>query len=216
MTLIPFSTFLPDVALYVPGCPQPIVEHSAIRVLADFGRDTCYETETLAAIDVTAGQADYVLSPSLGTNQFVRVEKVLFSGDELQPVSQDELDAEYPGWRDETGTPRLFTTASADATITLVPKPDTTIADALIVEIATALKPSASPTEFNSTLYDKFGDGLVAGICSRLMMMPGRSWTNLEAAAAIGYGYKLAVAKAKDEVDRRQSKARLRTRSYYR
>jgi len=214
----PLSAFLPDVALDSPDCPQVVIEYHAIRVLADFCTQTRYLTETLPSINVVAGTSEYALAPTVASERVVRVEKAWFSGDELFPVDEDELDAEVPGWRTETGTPRLFITRQGQNGITLVPTPDASVSGALSVKVSRTIDITASPlpNAFDSALYQNYGDGLACGIKAKLMLQPGKAWTNPELAVANGSAYALAIARAKAEVDSRKDRARRRTRTYFR
>lgn len=213
---IPLTTFLPDVAVHLPGCPQPIIEHHAIRVLADFGRKTRYETELLPTIDVVAGQGGYAIASTDATMQVVRVEQAWFNGETLSPVTADELDAEIPDWRIAQGTPRLYVAEDEGSDITLVPVPDTDTAAGLRVKVSVALNPLATVTEFNSTLYRRFGDGIAAGIRAWLQLIPNKEWSSPEHAVLNATAYQVAVSMAAQEADKQRARTRQRTRSYYR
>ena len=213
---IPYSTFLPDVSVDLPGCPQLFIQHHAIRVLADFCTQTRVLTEKLQALDVAAGQGEYTIAPSDSTNQIVRIERVWLNGELLAPVGADELDAEVPEWRTSTGLPRLFTSEAGSNTFALVPVPDAESLGGLVAEVSIAADPSASPTQFDAMLYRKYGDGLACGIKARLMLIPGKEWSNPEMAVVNGQGYALAIARARGDVDNRLDRSRRRTRTYFR
>lgn len=215
---IPYSTFLPDVSVDLPGCPQLFIQHHAIRVLADFCTQTRVLTEKLQALDVVAGQGEYTIAPSEATNQIVRIERVWVNGDLLAPVGVDELDAEIAEWRTATGLPRLFTSEAGSSTLTLVPVPDVGSVGGLVIEVSVAVDPAASPAPetFDARLYRKYGDGLACGIKTRLMLIPNKEWSNPEMAMVNAQGYAATIAQARGDVDNRQSRTRLRTRTYYR
>lgn len=211
---IPFTTFLPDVALEVQDCPALVIRHHTIKVLTDFCKQSRYLRETLAPISVVAGTAAYAVAPSDNTQQLVRVEEVWFNGVQLDPITTSELDAEVENWRTDTGTPVLYTWT--DEKLQLVPVPDTTAAGALEVRISYAIDPTATLVGFDPILYKRFDNGLAAGIKASLMMIPNKAWSNPDLAMAYQRDYKVAVALAKNQANKGLSRARRRTATYYR
>lgn len=211
---LPLATFLPDVAIEVADCPQLIIQHHTVKVLADFCKQSRYLMETLPLISAVAGQASYVITPSEIKNLLVRVEQVWFDGEPLDPITVPELDAEMPDWQTTTGTPHLYTWA--DDALQLVPIPETDAANTIKVRISYTLKVSAVQTEFPDILYDRFSQGIAAGIKASLMTIPGKAWSNPKLAAGYQRDFQVAVALAKGEGRKGLSRARRRTATYYR
>jgi hypothetical protein len=210
--IIPFSTFAPDVAIEVPGCPQPLIEHHAMHAVSLFCKETRRLRETLPAVSVVANQGAYSVTPSSPNFKVVRVENVLLNGEPLAPISESELDAEMPDWRTQTGVPCLF--VWYDEKLQLVPAPSTAATDALVVRISYTLDVSVSQTGFDKLLYQEYSDGLAAGIKARLMAIPGRGWSNPELAAFYQTAFKVAIAKGRLDASGGLTRSRLRTRMH--
>ena len=210
--IIPFSTFVPDVAIEVPGCPQPLLEHHAMHTVAQFCKETRRLRETLPAINVVAGQGAYAIAPSSSNLKVVRVENVWLDGQPLAPVSESELDAEMPDWRTQVDVPSVF--VWYDEELRLVPAPSTAATDALVVRISYTLDVATSQTGFDEMLYQDYSNGLAAGIKSRLMAIPGRSWSNPEMASYYQNIFKAAIAQGRFDASGGLVRSRLRTRMH--
>lgn len=213
---VPFSILFPDVAVEMDGCPQPVITHYAIKVLADFGIQTRYTTEVLDPIDVVANTAEYEVAPTESATQLVRIEQVWLNGEPLDPIAAEELDAEMPGWRTEVGLPKLYTSEDGVGTIRLVPSPAAGVAGGLLVKLSFAVDPTASPKGFSKVLYQRFSDGLAAGIKARLAAMPNKPWSRPELVEGYRREYHIAVSMAKNVASKGLTKARRRSSSYYR
>jgi hypothetical protein len=208
------SKFLPDVSIELPGCPEMLIEHHAIRVLADFCMQTRILTETLTAINVKGGVSGYEVFPEEFGNQLVRIEHVEYMGVPLDPVTVEELDSEVQGWRTSQDVPRIYT--EENGLLLLVPIPSTDAAGGLSVRISFAPDPVFPPRSFPDILYQRHADGIAAGIKSRLMMHPGQAWTNPGRAETLRREYLLAIATAKTSSRKNKTAARSRSKSHYR
>ena len=213
---VPLTTFLPDIAIEVPGCPQPLIEHHIVRVLADFCMQSRYLTEILPAKDVVANLNEYAVAPSSANNQLVRIEEVWYDGEAIDPVSVAELDAEITGWRTDTGLPRIYASEDGEGTLLLVPVPDADAAGALKIKISIALDPTTSPTGFDPILYRRYGQGIAAGVKAKLMAIPGQSWSNPDLASQYSREYQVTVSTAKEASRKGLTKSRRRAATYYR
>lgn len=213
MTKLPFETFLDDVMPELPGCPTDLALRHIRRTLNDFGFQTRYLTVWLDPISTTAGGAAYGIVPTDTDLQLVRPEEVRYNGDELDPVSVDELNTEEPAWRTETGEPRVYTREDDDQ-IKLVYIPTTSTTDALRVKVS--VTPDFDATGFAKVFYDRFADGIAAGVKARLMSMPKKPWSDPATAEKYLRDYQVEVDTAKHLADKSLSGARRRTRTYYR
>lgn len=214
MSKIPFETFLDDVLPELPGCSVELALRRIRRVINNFATETRYLTTVLPLIDVVAGQATYsILSPDADL-QVIRPEEVRLNGEEISPFGVDELNAELPSWRTETGEPRLYTRENSDEII-LVYVPTVSVAQGLMVKVSYA-PDFAAVNGFERVLYDRFADGIAAGIKADLMLMPKKPWTDQQTAMKYEADFHLEVNRAKQLADRANSRAPRRTKSYYR
>lgn len=213
MSLLPFETFLDDVMPELPGCTTAMALRYIRRTVNDFGMQTRYLSMWLPAMNVMANQAEYNIEPANGDFQLIRPEEVRFNGNELDPVTIDELNAEIPTWRTEVGEPRLYTREDT-ANIKLVYVPSTAVTTGLTVKVS--YTPDFNASGFDSDFYNRFADGIAAGVKARLMAMPKKPWTDPQTAVAYDVTYQKEVMGAKLEADKRLSRARRRTKTYYR
>jgi hypothetical protein len=211
---IPFDTFLDDIMPELPGCPVDLAQRRIRRIVNSFGTETRYLTTMLPLIDVVAGQAPYSIVPPDTDLQLIRPEEVRYNGDEISPFGVDELNAELPSWRTETGEPRLYTRENSDEII-LIYVPTVSVTDGLQVKISYAPDFNAVGG-FEKVFYDRFADGIAAGVKADLMLMPKKPWSDQATAMKYEADYKLEVNRAKQLADRANSRAPRRTKSYYR
>lgn len=214
MTKIPFDTFLDDVLPELPGCSADLALRQIRRVVNDFGFQTRYLKLWLDPISVQAGLATYSVVPADPDLQLVRPEEVRYLGDELDPISIDELNAEVPGWRTESGEPRIYAREDDDS-IKLVYIPTVAATDALTVWVSVT-PDFGAVGGFAKVLYDRFADGIAAGVKARLLAMPKKPWTDPVTAEKYARDYAIEIALAKQQADKGHSGARRRTRTYFR
>jgi hypothetical protein len=104
----------------------------------------CFHVTT--ASGVTSGTAEYPL-PSESTARCIAVEEVLYDGDPLPFITNQQLYAHYPRWREAAPSTPLWYYMRGNSVIGLYPTPDTSTSDILTITY-TALPPDVtSPLE---------------------------------------------------------------------
>lgn len=201
-----FDEFLPKVMPFVMGCPEPV----AVRAMREAARDFCERTllwrdeDTLLA----AAQAEELILACAQEADIVRIERVDFQGQPLEPTSWRELDMLEPAWRyGASGVPRYFTQVAPD-TLRLVPHAAGT------VRCWVVLKPSTRAQGLPAVLA-KYDQALAAGTLARLLMMEGKPWFSPSQAAVRSSEYEAGVADAKRLSTSGQQRARQRTRPQF-
>lgn len=202
-----WSTWFPDLLPHVPGCPQILAEHELRRAAQVLMRRTRAWRIDEAARPVVAGQAMVSVAPTSAELELVRVEAVWFDGKPLTPVTAEVMDAGCADdWRAHTGSPSRFL-QWVPGEIRLYPVP---IADAVTgVTLRLSVAPSESSTGLPDDLAIRFRDEIHVGAKSRLMLYPGRPWTNPDLGAVYGQAFDSLVGTATAAAARSYAQARI-------
>lgn len=145
-------------------------------------------------MNMQAGIAEYDLEPPTGSD-VSSVLTVELDAVPLQPRNLDWLSKEIPGWRTTKARPKYFTQVDTDQII-LAPLPEVNLANGLT--IATALQPSQSAASFPKWIYTQFVYTIIDGAVAKLMLMPGRPWTDLLSGADKRQRFENGIANAKN------------------
>jgi hypothetical protein len=78
--------------------------------------------------------------------------------------------------------------------------PESDKADALVVTVV--LKPALTATEVPERMFSDWHDVWASGIKARMMVMPGKSWSQPQLGLMYGQRYESGIAKAIFEVKR--------------
>lgn len=176
MANIKYSDLLDDVLPSLAADPSdPVTEHAIKRAVIEFCAVSWVWKHLPDAIDVTAGEAVYDLEPLPGTD-VAMVMSVALGDQSLDAKSVDWLDANVAGWRTVASTPRYFTQVDTEQLI-LAQVPDATVTGGLTLTLA--LQPSQNSTGFPAWIANQHLYALASGAIARLMLMPGKPWTDL-------------------------------------
>lgn len=189
-----YTDLLPDVlALLATDPSEPVAIIAARNTVIDFcGRSWLWRAYG-DPISVEAGVASYDVEIPAGTH-LVTVMSVRLAGVPLDPTSEVSLDEKNPTWQSDSATPKQYSMLTPE-TIELAPVPDSNYPNGLVIQYA--LQPNRAATTFPDWIGDDFWEGLVAGTASRLMLMPGKPWTDGKAGAYYRDQFDSAVAEAK-------------------
>lgn len=187
MANVPFSTLYDKILPYLPGAETPIVDNQMRKVLREFMTRTTMVRESFA-LTTTAGVSTYRLQPVYG--QVCGILRVWPDGRHppLPPVNEASA---YPR---ENAKPVAWFAHIPDV-ISLYPTPDA--AYTFYIDAATTATQDA--TEFPEELAHHYGEVIAAGVLAAMMSMPGKPWTQGDAAksAARMYGGQLRELRAR-------------------
>lgn len=180
-----YNAFFPDVLPEVPGCPADLAIREIRNTVIEFCEKSLIHQITLDPITLRANLTDYFLDAPTG-HRVHKIMKVWFKGKPLDPLAPDEINNPDPynqreqgGYTPTKSEPRGYTQKDFDA-ITFDPIPDQTYTNAVTMRVA--LAPLRDSEEFESLLYEQWGEYIACGAKSRLMLKPGKPYTNPEAA----------------------------------
>lgn len=176
--------FLPDVLTEVPGCPPDLARQMLRNTIIEFCEKSLVHQVTLDPLTLLAGVSEYDLEPPNGYRVH-KLMKVWFRGQELQPLNLDGIDrpeayADFVGgYTSSNSTPTGYTQRDK-STVTFLPIADQRYPNAITMRAA--LAPLRNLTQVEDFLYEEWCDPIAAGTKARLMLNPGKPYTNVEAA----------------------------------
>lgn len=171
-----FSSLVKEVLPYVPFCPDPLVEQNLRSATIEFCERSKAYVLDMDAFNTISGVYEYDFDIPTGT-EVHQVLQMTYDGRDMDPISPRSLEVNYPDWRDRTGRPHVYL-QKTPSTFWLVPVPQ----GSFPVIASVALKPSRTSNNIDTTISNQYRDGIIYGTLYRLLRMPGREWTNVNAA----------------------------------
>lgn len=176
-----WSAWLPDVLPHVAGCPRLVVLHEVRRAAEEFlRRSRAWQIES-DLIPVPAGATSITLTFPDATAELVRIERAYLDGRPLTPFTPTQLNDQVgTAWVDETGV--------VDGIVQLTPwavRPYRIPTDAAV----TGLKVMASVCTKEGAggmpddIARMYRDAVTFGARGRLMLIPGKPWSDAKLAA---------------------------------
>ncbi len=206
-----WSYWLPDLMPHVPGCPQVLAEHELRRAAqALLTRSRAWKVTESALVAVAAGQEEVTVAPSDTTQELVRVESVWYDACALSLTTVAQLDADYgDDWTAHTGTPDRYV-QETPGVLRLYPIPMT--AATLGLKLRLSVAPGEASTGLPDDIALQFRDAVHVGAKARLMLYPGKPWTNLDMAGVYGQAFTALVDSATIDAARSFGAARISSR----
>lgn len=177
MANVAFSTLYDKILPYLPGAETPIVDNQLRKVLREFMTRTTIIRESFT-LTTTPGVSTYRLQPVYG--QVSAILRVWPEGQvpPLPPVSDHAL---YPR---EPARPVAWFAHVPDV-LSLYPTPDA----AYEYFIDAAVTAAQDATTFPEELAHHYGEAIAAGVLAAMMSMPGKPWTQGDAAKSAARMY---------------------------
>lgn len=200
-----YDVLFPEVLPEVPGCPPELAIQAIRNTVIEFCQKSLIHQVTLDPLTLIAGNTDYDLDPPSSGTQVAKVMKVWYQGTELQPVAPDdvanpELYQRTIGGYTATKSPPKVYTQKDFGTISFLPIPDQRYQNAITIRVA--LAPTRDSTSFEDFLFNTWGEFLACGAKARLMMNPGKPYTNAESAGLNQMRYMTALNDARQRATR--------------
>jgi len=199
-----YSAFLDYVMPDVPGCTTQLAEHEIRNACIEFCENSLILQRDHDPVTIVAGIVDYDLEPPTGT-LVTRVMKAWYKGTELVQSAPDNIN------KSEVYN-RLFTGADVsrsdpqrilqkdERTFTVYPIPQETATNSLTLRIA--LKPTRSSTTVDDVIFEDYAEAIGSGAKARLMMSPGKPYTNPQLGAAEMMLFRQAINTARSRAIR--------------
>jgi hypothetical protein len=198
--------WFPDLLPHVPGCPNVLATHELRRAAQVFMQGTRAWQMRLDPVPVPAQAEEVELVPTDSAIEVIRIQSVHMGDKQLMIVTADELDSRFhDDWHLHTGTPERFYQIRPGF-IALYPIPDVA-QDPLVVRASVC--PSNTATGLPDDIALRYWDEIHLGAKSRLMLMPGKRWTNVDLGVATGQAFTSMLNTAHANAARSFGKARI-------
>ncbi len=205
-----WSYWFPDLLPHVPGVPEVLAEHELRRSAQAFFQNTMAWRVVEDPRDVAAGTVEVPVLPLDAGLDLVSVDAAWYDGKMLNPIAPETLDEQYhDDWHDHTGTPTKFFQVEPGV-VRLYPVPRVDSVSGL--KLRSIVCPSDTATGLPDEMATKYRDNIHVGAKSRLMLYPGKPWTNPELAMAYGRAFDAMVNKTTAAAARAYVQARLPSR----
>lgn len=159
-----WSDLYPDILVYVPGCPDPLVTQELRRAATEFFRDSRAWKEWLDPIVAAGTLREYDLDLPTGAT-LVELERATSNGAPVELLSFNAQE-KSPAAR-ENERPGIVTADRVSITLTRVFAPGSRI------ELQVSLTPSRTAATLPDSLMEQYAEAIVAGARFRLMRTPG-------------------------------------------
>lgn len=208
MSNVKYSDLLRDVLPHLGNGPSdPLVEAMIRSAVIEFCNQSWIWRYLPDPMDITAGEGTYDLEPPTGSD-VAAVLSCSIDGNLILPASTDDLSDMYMRWQTLSGPARHYTQTDTNSLL-LVPKPEFNIASGLMMVLA--LQPSRASTSFPDWIADQYAESLAAGALSRLMLMPGKAWSDSQTGLFHKDKFHSSIHAAKASGARGLSRATVRT-----
>ena len=208
------ESFLPEILPDVPGCPSDMAIRALRNTIVEFCEKSLIHQDTMDAITVLQNVTDYDLEPPKNY-RIQKIMKMWYLGQELEALAPDDLglpDAyrtNIAGYTASKGPPAGFTQKDVD-TFTILPIPDQKYTSSLTMRVA--LVPLRTMTEVADFLFEIWGETIGFGTKARLMLTPGKPYSNNEAANFNQVRYMTGLNDARQRASRGNVRSSLRVK----
>ena len=208
------ESFLPEILPDVPGCPSDMAIRALRNTIVEFCEKSLIHQDTMDAITVYENITDYDLEPPKNY-RIQKIMKMWYLGQELEALAPDDLglpDAyrtNIAGYTASKGPPAGFTQKDVD-TFTILPIPDQKYTSSLTMRVA--LVPLRTMTEVADFLFEIWGETIGFGTKARLMLTPGKPYSNNEAANFNQVRYTTGLNDARQRASRGNVRSSLRVK----
>ena len=185
-----YSSLVKEVLPYVPFCPDSLVESNLRSATIEFCERSKAYILDMDAFNTISGVYEYDFDIPTGT-EVHQVLQMTYDGRDMDPISPRSLELNYPDWRDRTGRPHVYL-QKTPSTFWLVPVPQ----GSFPVIASVALKPSRSSNNIDTTISNQYRDAIIYGTLYRLLRMPGREWSDVNAAREYLAQFNLEITQA--------------------
>lgn len=198
----------PLIRMEAPGLPEPVLQQETQDAIDNFlAESEAWRYSVSGLLDWTTAAAFPTLAAGVeipaGT-RVVRYDMVKFASDgsNLKKVpfkTRQQLDLEYPDWEVRTGNTPLAWTINGVFEPRIIPTASADVLGSLAVRVILGSdRAVASIPEF---ILHEFGDYIQYGVLAKVLMFPGKDWTNQASGAMYQAKYNEGVKKAKSRAN---------------
>jgi hypothetical protein len=207
-----YNFFFPDVLPEVPGCPPEVAEREIRNTVIEFCEKSLIHQVTLDPITLRANLSDYFLDAP-GGSRVHKIMKAFFRGQPIPPIAPDEIanpetyNPRIGGYIAPKSQPTAYTQIDFQ-TVSFIPIPDQAYPNAVTMRVA--LSPLRDSEEFEDFLFEQWGEAIACGAKARIMVKPGKPYTNPDAATVNQARYVSGLNDARQRATRGNVRSDLR------
>lgn len=212
MANIKYSDLIHDVLPFLAADPSdPFTENVIKRAAIEFCQESWVWKHISDAQDVTVSEATYDIDVPNGA-AVTTVMSVVLNDTPLEAKEVGWLNINLPAWHTTEAAPNYYT-QTEPGQIILAPIPGETSAAALVITVA--LQPTQTATGFPEWIFNKFPYAITDGALAKLMLVPGKPWTDLTGGVDRRARFEAAIANARAMAVTGLSRAANRTSSQH-
>lgn len=179
------DAFLPNILPHVPGCAVDMAKLELRNTLQEFCELSHVYQHTADPLTLLPKVGEYDLDTPTGTRCHL-IDSAWFLGARLSPVAPDmACGTEYfadqvTGYKTPVGPPQSYSQRGPNV-VNFLPIPDQKYPSSVTLRVV--LVTLRDVTEVEDFLYQEWGEVIAAGACARLMISPGKPYSNNEQAS---------------------------------
>lgn len=192
------TDLIPDLVLYVPGCPEPTM----VRALRDAARRFCRDTYVITTL---TDPAPTVVDESLvdlndfadGQTEVIAVLDMMVDGEASASTPRDWLRNRYPRYINRSGRPTAAY-LEGETRLRLWPTPDAVYE----LQFVVATAPKATATQIDDDLGNRWKEAVIGKATFILASQSGVSYTSADNALLGAQMYARGVGQGRIELNR--------------
>ena len=202
MAIVTYNTYIPDVVVYVPGCPHLTIVDALRKTAASFFYDSLAYRKWVTPFDLTINTTTYTISTMCPTDTEVAQVLALYcNGVAVTELTHDQFFAYDPEWPSKTGAnAQYFSILDGKDTINTIPIPSAIDTGAMTMQLAVC--PTLTSTGVEQVHFEEWKDQIIDGALARLLAMPGHVWTDVKMATERHGRYASGKAKARIQAEK--------------
>lgn len=197
---------LPD----VPGAPDVTVKQALLLSTIEFCVQTHAWDEIQDPIALEDGVNEYDIDVLQGS-RVVAIKNIWAANRELRPVTMTELQQLVPNWQTATGSfPSYYNAPDDLGSFRVYPIP--VDANGAEITLRATYAPTLTATSVPDAVLNRYLEPIISGAKHRLMVAPGKGWSNSELALYHKQQFDEGVIRAKIDIlhDKTQGSVRVK------
>lgn len=213
MNFVNIDKFLPYVLPYAEKCPQLVARRAIRDTIIDIATRT-HTTKLRVELKSKKGADTYELQMPYGLTVGM-MEDVMYDGKPLKAINRQMLRQLYPesDLHALAGEPKYYYHTNSPIVLTIAPAPQDDN-KSIICELNVTF--TREMNEFPEEFYTRYVELVAEGALSRILGMPGQTFTNLAMAAQWSNMYATGIRELKVDTYRDYTKEAGKVRVQYR
>lgn len=194
-----YEDFFPYIQPDIAGAPEPIMAMAVKNACIEFCEKSLVLIKDHDPVTISTGVIDYDLEPPTGYI-VVKIMNAWLENNKLTPMTPSVVreaavyNRSFSSYVEALTTPQYYLQKD-ERTVTVWGVPDKDLVGGLTMRVA--LKPSRASTSVDSVILEDHAESIAQGAMFRLMVTPGRPYSNPQMAAAYKSLFQSAINTAR-------------------